>query len=163
MAIVVAAQALAAMFFTLDVLGDLAERNHGGHLLIEGAAVVALIVAVGLGAFQTRALILTARHDETAVALARGAATDLIRLRFEQWRLTPAEADVALFALKGCDAGEIAAMRGAATGTVRAQLTKVYGKAGVSSQSSLIALFLEDLIDPALHRDSAPTSKDNPI
>lgn len=33
-------------------------------------------------------------------------------------------------------------------GTVRAQLTRVYAKAGVNAQSALIALFLDDRIDP---------------
>jgi len=65
-----------------------------------------------------------------------------------------------VFALKGCDVQEISVLRRAAAGTVRAQLTKVYAKAGVSSQSSLIALFLEELIDPAMIRDEACQGKD---
>jgi len=40
---------------------------------------------------------------------------------------------------------------------VRAQLTRVYAKAGVNSQSALIALFLDDLIDPAMLAASAET------
>jgi len=73
-----------------------------------------------VGAFQIRSLVLAAKQDELAVALARGAASELIQLRFSQWKLTPAEADVALFALKGCDVQKIAEMRGAAEGAVRA-------------------------------------------
>jgi DNA-binding CsgD family transcriptional regulator len=72
--------------------------------------------------------------------------------------LTAAEADVALFAIKGCDAAEIAHLRGAALGTVRAQLTRVYAKAGVNSQSALVALFLDELIDPATMKDRANAS-----
>jgi len=67
--------------------------------------------------------------------------------RFAEWKLTPAEADVAMFALKGCDAAAIAEMRGAATGTVRAQLARVYAKAGVSSRADLVSLFFDDLLD----------------
>ena len=52
----------------------------------------------------------------------------------------------ALFALKGCDVAEIAQLRGAAQGTVRAQLSQVYAKAGVTSQAGLVSLFLEDLL-----------------
>jgi hypothetical protein len=37
-------------------------------------------------------------------------------------------------------------------------LTKVYGKAGVHNQSSLIALFIDELIDPELHRLTAATA-----
>ncbi|WP_225007322.1 helix-turn-helix transcriptional regulator [Novosphingobium percolationis] len=146
--VLVALQAIAALFFALDLAADIIADGMGAHLAAEAAAVVALAVAVVLGAFQVRALVLSARADETAVALARGAAADLARRRFAEWKLTPAEADVALFALKGCDVAQIAALRGAAAGTVRAQLTRIYAKAGVASQTALVALFLEDLIDP---------------
>ena len=93
-----------------------------------------------------------ARRDEAAVAAAKGMLGELMQLRFAEWNLTPAEADVALFALKGCDVAEVAALRGAATGTVRAQLARIYVKAGVDSQTALVALFLEELIDTSVQR-----------
>ena len=145
--ILVALQALACAFFLVDLVGDIATDGIGPHLVIEGMAALALIVAVVLGALQVRTLIAAARRNEAAVAAARGALADLIRLRFEEWRLTAAESDVALFVLKGFDISEIAQLRGSATGTVRAQLARVYAKADVDSQSGLIALFLEELIE----------------
>ena len=150
MTIVVALQALAAAFFLADLAGDLASEPADGHLIVEGMAALTLIVSVVLGAIQIRHLITAARADEAAVAVARGALAQLIQLRFAQWQLTPAEADVALFALKGCDIAEIAAMRGAATGTVRAQLARIYAKAGVASHTALLALFVDELIDTSL-------------
>lgn len=144
--ILVALQALACAFFLADLVGDVVADGIGLHLAIEGMAAIALLVAVVLGSLQVRSLIAAARRDEAAVAAAQGAMSDLITLRFAEWQLTAAEADVALFALKGCDITEIAALRGSAAGTVRAQLTRVYAKAGVDSQSALIALFLEELI-----------------
>lgn len=161
MTIVVALQALAALFFIVDFVGDAADAGEGGHLFIEGVAAVALVVAVIMGAFQVRSLVFAARRDEIAVAIAKGAASELIRLRFANWKLTNAEADVALFALKGCDVQEIATLRGAANGTVRAQLTRVYAKAGVSSQSALIAQFLDELIDPEGLHTHADESEGN--
>ncbi len=150
MTLVVALQSMAALFFTIDVLDDAANSEGMAHLAIEGLAVAALLVAIVVGAFQIRSLVLAARQDELAVAMARGAASELIQLRFSQWKLTPAEADVALFALKGCDVHQIAEMRGAAEGTVRAQLTRIYAKAGVNSQSTLTASFLDELVDNKL-------------
>ena len=144
--VLVALQALACAFFVADLVGDIAADGIGPHLLIEAMAAAALLVAVVLGALQVRSLIAAARRDEAAVAAARGALGELIGLRFAEWQLTAAEADVALFALKGCDIAAIAALRGSAAGTVRAQLARVYAKAGVESQSGLIALFLEELI-----------------
>lgn len=150
MTIVVALQALAAVLFLADFAADVTAEGWTGHLLAEGAAAIALILAVGIGARQVQTLIDQARQDDLAVALSREAVADLIRRRFSEWRLTGAEADVALFAIKGADIAEIARLRGAALGTVRAQLTRVYAKSGVSSQSALIALFLDDLIDPSV-------------
>jgi DNA-binding CsgD family transcriptional regulator len=150
MTIVVALQALAAAFFLADLAGDLASEPADGHLIVEGAAALTLIVSVVLGAIQIRHLVLAARADEAAVAVARGALGQLVQLRFGQWGLTPAEADVALFALKGCDIAEIATLRGAATGTVRAQLARIYAKAGVTSHTALLALFVDELIDTSL-------------
>jgi DNA-binding CsgD family transcriptional regulator len=154
--ILVALQALACAFFLADLVGDVVADGIGLHLAIEGMAAMALLVAVVLGSLQVRSLIAAARRDEAAVAAAQGAMSDLIALRFAEWQLTAAEADVALFALKGCDIAEIAALRGSAAGTVRAQLTRVYAKASVDSQSGLIALFLEELIALPDHGPSAP-------
>lgn len=144
--ILVALQALACGFFLVDLAGDVLAEGLGAHLLVEAMAAAALVAAVVLGALQVRGLIAAARRDEAAVATAKGALAELIRERFAQWQLTAAEADVALFALKGFDISEIAAFRGSAAGTVRAQLARVYAKAGVVSQSGLIALFLEELV-----------------
>lgn len=145
--ILVALQALAATFFIADLAADIIAEGMGMHLLIEALAAFALIAAVWLGALQVRGLIASARRDETAIAAAKGALADHVRLRFEEWGLTPAEADVALFAIKGCDIAEIAALRGSAAGTIRAHLARVYAKAGVDTHTGLIAQFLEELID----------------
>lgn len=132
----------------LDLAGDILAEGWSGHLAVEGAALLALLAGMVSGAVHVRSLMQAARRDEVAVAAARGAIAELIERRFETWGLTQAETEVALFALKGCDAGEIGRLRGAAPGTARAQLARIYAKAGVSSHSGLVALFLDDLIDP---------------
>jgi len=53
---------------------------------------------------------------------------------------------IGLMAIKGLDLAEIAAVRGAAQGTVRAQLTRIYAKAGVSGRAQFAAYFVEDLL-----------------
>lgn len=144
---VVVLQALATIFFVADVAGDIATDGWSMHLLVETGATMALVAGVVFGSLQLRWLILRTRLDETAVATARGAMSDLVRQRFLDWELTGAEADVALFALKGFDAAEIALLRGAASGTIRSQLARIYAKAGVHSQVGLMALMVEDLVD----------------
>jgi len=139
-------QALAVVFFVSDALGDAAEDGITQHIAVEALIAFALLAGVVLGAWHMRELVARARRQDAALAVASGALADHIAERFRDWGLTGAEADVALFALKGCDAAEIARLRGAASGTVRAQLSQVYAKAGVSSQAGLVSLFFEDLL-----------------
>lgn len=145
-AVVVVVQAIAAVFFVADALGDAAESRITVHIVIEGLIALALLMGVFLGAWHMRLLLTEAQRRGEALAVAQGALAQHIGARFVDWGLTAAESDVALFALKGCDAAEIARLRGAAQGTVRAQLSQVYAKAGVASQAGLVSLFLEDLL-----------------
>lgn len=143
-------QALAAVFFLGDVVGDALEEPLGLHTVIEAMTVLALVLGVAFGALVLRGLLDRMRAQATALAVAKGALADVIDAQFTAWRLTPAERDVALLALKGLDVAEIAAMRNAATGTVRAQLTHIYAKAGVSGRAQFAAFFVEDLLGGAL-------------
>lgn len=143
---VVALQLFTAAFFLFDLVNDVRTGPLNAHFLFECIATLGLVAGIALGAFQIRWLLEQARRDETAVATAKGAMGDLIEIRFTEWLLTEAEADVALFALQGFGVSEIAELRDAAPGTVRAQLARVYGKAGVNSQVELMALFTDDLI-----------------
>ena len=146
-ALVVVVQAIAAVFFLADAAVDLSEGGWGLHVISEAVIAFALLAGVVLGAWQTRLMVEQARRDAAALAIARGAVADLLDARFRQWALTAAEAEVALFSLKGCEVAEIARLRGVAEGTVRAQLTAIYAKSGVSSRHALLSLFFDELID----------------
>ena len=145
-AVIVVVQAIAAVFFVGDAIGDVAEGGVTPHIVLEAVIAFALLTGTFLGALHIRVLLAEAQRREEALAVAQGALAQHIAARFSDWGLTAAESDVALFALKGCDAAEIARLRGAAQGTVRAQLSQVYAKAGVTSQAGLVSLFLEDLL-----------------
>lgn len=145
-AAVVVLQAVGATFFIADAAIDLSTGEWGFHILTEVVIAMALLTGVVLGAWQMRQMIEQARRDAVTLGLAQGAFAEIIAARFGRWGLTAAESEVALFALKGCETAEIAALRGVAEGTVRAQLTAIYTKAGVSSRHALASLFLDDLI-----------------
>jgi len=145
-AIIVGIQAVAAIFFIADAIGDLAAGEMDFHILVEALIAFALLAGVGIGAWMARRLLAEAQERERILAIASGALTDHIQMRFRDWKLTDAEAEVALFAIKGCDAAEIARLRGAAQGTVRAQLSHVYAKSGVATQAELVSLFIDDLL-----------------
>lgn len=157
---IVVVQAIAAVFFIADAAVDIVSEEWGLHILAEVLIAMALLAGVLLGAWQTRRMFETAHRNEQALKIARGAVAEIMAHRFIEWRLTDAETEVALFALKGCETAEIAALRQVAEGTVRAQLTSIYAKAGVSSRHALSSLFLEDLIEastgnPATGREQA--------
>jgi len=143
---VVALQALAVTFFVLDAAADVAAEGLSLHVAVEAVAALGLLAGVVLGLLQLRALLAADRRKSAALAVAAGALSEVFEARANEWKLTPAEADVAIFALKGCDVAEIARLRNAAAGTVRAQLARVYQKAGVSSRGALASLFLDELI-----------------
>jgi DNA-binding CsgD family transcriptional regulator len=66
---------------------------------------------------------------------------------FVLWGLTPAEQDVALFAVKGFTTAEIAGLRGVSEGTIKAQTNAIYRKAGVSGRAQLLSLFIDQLVE----------------
>jgi DNA-binding CsgD family transcriptional regulator len=137
---VVALQVLATLYFLLDgVIEGFAPTD-----IVVGVALLAGVIYSGL---TLRTMTVEAHRRDRALAAARGALTAIMHERFREWRLSRAEAEVALFALKGCPISQIAGLRSAAQGTVRSQLSQVYAKAGVGGQSALMALFLDDLID----------------
>lgn len=143
-------QSVAAVFFVGDALGDLIEGPLGAHSIIESLVALVLVVGIFVGGWQLRLMLERMREQERALDAARGDLGQVIEAQFTQWGLTPAERDVGFLALKGLDVADIAQMRGAAQGTVRAQLTRIYAKAGVSGRPQFAAWFVEDLLADGL-------------
>jgi DNA-binding CsgD family transcriptional regulator len=144
---VICLQVVACVYFVADAMSDEVGATASGEASwFEVVVALALLAGVIMGAAYIFRLIREVRQRDAAITIARGALSQLLTQRFSEWALSAAESDVALFALKGCSIGEIARMRSAAAGTVRAQLSQVYAKAGVSSQAMLMSLFLEDLM-----------------
>ncbi|MBL9050550.1 MAG: helix-turn-helix transcriptional regulator [Tabrizicola sp.] len=139
-------QTLGTVFFVGDVIGDLREDPTSTHFIFEAIVTAALVLGILFGTFALRRTIELLRAQDQALEVARGALADVIDRQFQAWSLTPAERDVAFLALKGLDVAEIADLRGAAQGTVRAQLTRIYSKAGVSGRAQFAAFFVEDLL-----------------
>lgn len=114
--------------------------------LVEIGASLGLV----LGAVMGVALAVSARREITRASTARrltsGQFTQVTDEYFARLGLTPAETEVAWFLLKGMSLGEIAALRQTAEGTVKAQCTAIYRKAGVSGKSQLFSLVVEDVL-----------------
>jgi len=139
-------QTVAAVFFVGDAISDLVADPTSPHSVFEALVALALILGVLLSGWQLRQTLEKMRAQEKALDTARGELSRVIDAQFSEWGLTPAERDVGLLALKGVELADIAEMRGSAQGTVRAQLTRIYAKAGVSGRPQFAAWFVEDLL-----------------
>ncbi len=120
------------------------------HELVEISAAMGLVIGAAAGLVLLRRSIRHAARIESQMRAASGAFVELMEEKFDDWGLTPAERDVALFSIKGLSTAEIAAIRETSEGTVKAQTGAIYRKAGVSGRPQLLSLFIEDLIDGPL-------------
>ena len=149
-------QALCAIFFVSDILSSIFgiyTRPLPWQIreLMEVGAAVGLVLGLVLGAVMLRRIIGERNVAQEKLRRASGAFMDLLEERFTLWGLTPAERDVALFAIKGLSTAEIATLRQTSEGTVKAQTNAIYRKAGVSGRPQLLSLFIDDLLQ---HHDS---------
>lgn len=152
LAIVLLVQFLCAAFFVGERVMSL--LGYGPidwtlYELIEIGAAVGLVFGVVMGVLALRAAYRRSEKAEEALRLARSAFRDVLDERFTQWDLTPAERDVALFAIKGFSTQDIAELRGVSEGTVKAQSNAIYRKAGVSGRAQLLSLFIDELVEDA--------------
>lgn len=113
---------------------------------MEIGAAFGLVIGAVLGALAMRRVIQDRNSAQERLRRQSGAFMDLLEERFTEWGLTPAERDVALFAIKGMSTAEIAVLRATSEGTVKAQTNAIYRKAGVSGRSQLLSLFIDDLM-----------------
>lgn len=144
------------IFFVFDVASDIYERviaNNAPslldltHLLFEVFSAAALILAIRILMRQLRWL--QARNTEQSESLnfLRGEMDSFARGKFDEWSLSSAERDIAMYMLKGLSISEIAQARSTAEGTVKAQSSNIFRKTGVSSRTELMSLFMDEFLD----------------
>lgn len=143
-------QAACAAFFLADVVNDYLQEPTGfwsrPHLMIEMLANVGLVGAIAFeGAYLVR-LLRRQAHADRALSVASGALHEVMEDYFEEWGLTPSEADVASFTIKGFTIAEIAVLRGSAEGTVKTHLNAIYRKSGLQGRAQLVNLLVEELL-----------------
>ncbi|OYU39967.1 MAG: LuxR family transcriptional regulator [Pseudorhodobacter sp. PARRP1] len=153
LALVVLLQTSAAVFFVANALSEWREDGVGPQLWMQILVTLALILGVVLGAVELRRTLSHQEDQQATIAKASGEMHQVVQRQFDAWALSKAERDVAYLALKGLDVAEIATVRGAASGTVRAQLSAIYNKAGVSGRAQFAAHFVEDLLAEGLPGD----------
>lgn len=150
-AAVILLQAFAALFFVNDVFWDVYSGRLGfhvdSHAAVEIMASVVLVIAILFEARLLGTLGAERRRMARDLEIARGELAKVIEREFDRWRLSPAEREVTWLAIKGFPIAEIARIRGAREGTVKAQLNSVYRKADVSGRTELVSGLVEGLLD----------------
>jgi DNA-binding CsgD family transcriptional regulator len=144
-------QAVCAFFFVSDILSSLLGLRSTPlawelRELLEIGAALGLVLGLVLGALMLHRSIRDRKEAEERLRRASGVFMEVLYERFADWGLTPAERDVALFAIKGLSTAEIAAVRATSEGTVKAQTNAIFRKAGVTGRPQLLSLFIEDLM-----------------
>lgn len=85
-------------------------------------------------------------------ALARNALRGLgeaMDRQFDDWGLTPAEKEAAMFLLKGYSHKEAGSLTGRSERTMRQHAVSVYRKSGLGGRAELAAFFFEDMLLPS--------------
>lgn len=160
-------QVVCAMFFVSDIVMtyfglDARPIRWQTRELLEIGASIGLILGLILGGVAFFRTLRRTHHAERKLRAVSIGFRDLLEERFADWGLTPAERDVALFAIKGMSTAEIAGLRSTSEGTVKAQTAAIYRKAGVSGRPQLLSLFIDDLLageDPRLPAPAAPLAQ----
>ncbi len=146
---IVLVQLICATFFVSTILSSIfgfAPFSWQIYELIETGAAVGLFLGVILGVLLLRKIMARNTHIEDQLRLASGAFMEVLDEYFTAWGLTPAERDVALFAIKGMSTSEMADLRDVSEGTIKAQTNAIYRKANVSGRTQLLSLFIDELI-----------------
>ncbi|WP_149141002.1 helix-turn-helix transcriptional regulator [Gemmobacter caeruleus] len=157
-------QLICAAVFLFDILASLFGLRSSPiawqlREMIELGAAFGLLAGLGLGAYAFRHAIGERDLAEERLRRAAGEFQTMLEERFAEWGLTPAERDVALFAIKGMSTAEIAALRETSEGTVKAQTNAIYRKAGVTGRPQLLSLFIEDLMRSQPAPEASPRAR----
>ncbi len=155
-----ALQAACTVFFVFDIVQDYAALPPGQivslHLSFELVANLGLVAALLVEWRVLRALLARQKATEKTLAVAAGSLHDVIEGYFAEWGLTPAEADVAHFTIKGFSVAEVARLRRSSDGTVKSQLNSIYRKSGLTGRTQLVSLLIEDLLQSPDDRGAPP-------
>ncbi|MCC6348496.1 MAG: response regulator transcription factor [Candidatus Eisenbacteria bacterium] len=153
----------AAVSGTIDLVTDSPGLWRGSHAYVELSFIVFVAVAAVLllrGWLSTerslagvRAALATRKAERDRwQAVAQNALRGLgeaMDRQFDDWALTPAEKETAMFLLKGYSHKETAGLTKRSERTVRQHAVSVYRKSGLSGRAELAAFFFEDMLLPS--------------
>ncbi len=125
------------------------------HIAIEGIATLLLGMGAIFAYSHMQMLRRRAERDEEQLVRLRQEFDAVLQDLFATWGLSKSEIDVALLTVRGLSICRIAEMRHTQQGTIKAQLSAIFRKAGVSSRTELLAMFMDELLDFGAQGDDA--------
>ncbi|MEX0286813.1 MAG: helix-turn-helix transcriptional regulator [Paracoccaceae bacterium] len=148
---VVAIQAICGAYFLWEILASILglpglPLRWEQRELIELGASLGLVLGAILGARMAYRASRESHRAERARRLTSGQFAEVVETHFSDLGLTPAETEIAWFLLKGLSISEIADIRERSEGTVKAQCTAIYRKAGVNGKSQFFSAIVEDVL-----------------
>ena len=152
--LLIVVQSICTVIFMNDVATDILPRGIAGLTdpanLSEVAASIGLVLGLAFEVAVLRRLLARQIRMAQSLNVASGALADVMEGYFRSWTLTPTEADVATFTIKGYSIAEIANFRGSAEGTIKTHLNAIYRKSGTAGRTQLVSILVEDLFRGAL-------------
>lgn len=139
----------------IDVSVELALALSGGqtlsfsevlHFGIEIIAVFAMILATLMAVISYLNLRKVADSQHKVSNAIQTGFDRIIVEKFESWKLTKSEKDIALLAIRGLAVPAIAEHRKTKEATVNVHLHNVYHKAAVGSRAELLASIMDELL-----------------
>ncbi len=149
-------QFLCALLFGIDIIYELHRDLISAppptwpqllHLVVECFAVGLLWLGYVLSHRQMRRLRSAGTEQAYELQSLRGHFDDILLRQFAAWGLSKAESDIALLSLRGLKISEIAKLRATKEGTIKAQLSAIFRKAGVGTRTELLGVFMDEFLD----------------
>ena len=158
--------AICEIFFLLDVSGDMFQIDitHPWveHGTLESITTITLAFALIIIGWQILRLLKENREALVSVQIASGELLAVIYAKFDAWKLTTSEREIALLLIKGLSTQEISNVRNTRIGTIKSQSSAIYQKSGVTGRNELVAYFVEDLLAGDTIPPTAPEQTTSP-
>lgn len=145
--LIAAAQLVSTLILVWHAFSEF-PADDSAHILTEMLAVAITLACFFVQFASFREVLARKKTLEAQVTHLSAELLNAIEERFDAWGLSASEREVAHLLIKGGTIQEIAAQRGAAEGTIKAQTNAIYRKSGSKNRSDVVVL----LMDAVLHK-----------
>ena len=143
----------ATLFFAYDIIADfLGDSESFFHIAVELLVFLSITAILFIELRRVSQLSREISREQDKTARLSGELLAVMLDQFSRWGLSPSESEVALLLIKGLSMREISEARQVKEKTVRQQAMSVYAKSGHAGRHELVAHFIEDLMNDALHQ-----------